>query len=171
MNEREPIYLYDHAGEILKSLSTYGVLCTVVNQEGHANVLTLGWGLLGPNYEGHPIFVIAVSPLRYSWMYLEEVPEFVVAIADESLREALDFCGSASGFDFENKFEAAGLTPVPSLHIRAPSIRECSINIECSIYTRVAPPHELLTPKHRERPLEEQHTIYFAQVLGAYRWK
>jgi len=29
----------------------------------------------------------------------------------------------------------------------------------------------LLTPEHRRRPLEQQHTIYFAEVLGTYRWE
>jgi hypothetical protein len=29
----------------------------------------------------------------------------------------------------------------------------------------------LLTPEHRQRPIEQQHTIYFAEVLGTYGWK
>lgn len=171
MKERQELIFWDHASEILRWMSTRGVLCTVVDGEGQQNVLTLGWGLIGPNYEGRPIFVIAVSPLRYSWIFLEDVPEFVIAIPDDSLADALDFCGAESGYDFDDKFGAAGLTPVASVHVRAPSILECPINVECSIYTRVAPPHLLLTPRHRERPIEEQHTIYFAQVMGIYRWK
>ena len=38
-------------------------------------------------------------------------------------------------------------------------------------YTRVTPPHRLLTPEHRVRPLADQHTIYFAEVLGVYRYE
>ena len=70
-----------------------------------------------------------------------------------------------------DKFAAAGLIPVPSVHVRAPSILECPIKIECRTYTSVAPPHMLLTPEHRRRPVEDQHTIYFAEVLGTYGWK
>ena len=69
-----------------------------------------------------------------------------------------------------DKFAAAGLTRVPSAHVTPPSILECPINVECRVYAQVAPPHMLLTPEHRQRPLEEQHTIYFAEVLGAYRY-
>ena len=69
-----------------------------------------------------------------------------------------------------NEFEAAGLTRAPSVHVKPPSIVECPINVECRIYTRIAPPHMLLSPKHRERPVEEQHTIYFAEVVGTYSW-
>ena len=64
--------------------------------------------------------------------------------------------------------KAAGLTPVPSVHVKPPSIAQCPINVECRIYTTIAPPHMLLTPEHRQRPLEQQHTIYFAEVLGTY---
>jgi flavin reductase (DIM6/NTAB) family NADH-FMN oxidoreductase RutF len=170
MNERLDLDFWECASDILHHLKKGGVLCTVVDQTGQHNVLTLSWGQIGPFYHGHPVFVIAVTPLRYSWRFLEEVPEFVVAVPDKSLAKAAAFCGSRSGRDLD-KFEAAGLSTVPSQHVRAPSIRECPINVECRIYARVAPPHMLLTPEHRQRPAEEQHTIYFAEVLGTYGWR
>jgi flavin reductase (DIM6/NTAB) family NADH-FMN oxidoreductase RutF len=170
MRERLKLDFWECASEILRHLKKGGVLCTVVDQAGEYNVLTLGWGQIGPFYHGHPVFVIAVTPLRYSWRFLEEVPEFVIAVPDEALAEATAFCGRRSGRDLD-KFEAAGLSKAPSQHVKAPSIRECPINVECRIYARVAPPHALLTPEHRQRPVEEQHTIYFAEVLGTYGWK
>ena len=115
------------------------------------------------------MFAIAVTPLRYSWRFLEEVGEFVIAVPDDSLQAAAELCGTRSGRD-SDKFEAARLTRVESAHVKPPSIAECPINIECRVYTKVAPPHELLTPGHRKRPLAEQHTIYFAEVLGTYSY-
>ena len=171
MGEPKELDFYECAHEILHRLQSRngGVLCTVVDSGGSQNVLTLGWGLIGPNYHGHPIFAIAVTPLRYSWRFLEQVPEFVIAVPDDDLRAAADLCGTESGRDLD-KFKAAKLTSVPSVHVKAPSILECPINVECRVYTRVAPPHLLLTPEHRQRPLEQQHTIYFAEVLGTYRY-
>jgi flavin reductase (DIM6/NTAB) family NADH-FMN oxidoreductase RutF len=157
-----------HTGEILQCMRHGGVLCTVVDQTGAQNLLTLGWGLIGPFYHGHPLFAIAVTPLRYSWRFLEDVPEFVIAVPNDALKEAVSLCGTQSGRNMD-KFAAGGLTPVPSVHVKAPSVLECPINVECRIYTRVAPPHTLLTPEHRQAPLDEQHTIYFAEVLGTYR--
>ncbi len=145
-----------------------GVLCTVTDGAGRTNVLTLGWGQIGPGYHGRPISTIAVTPLRYSWRFLEVCGEFVIAVPDEHLREAAALCGSRSGRDL-GQFAAAGLTRVPSIHVRAPSILECPVNVERRVYARVAPPHLLLTPEHRRRPLTEQHTIYFAEMLGTYR--
>ena len=48
-----------------------GVLCTVADQAGKQNLLTLGWGQIGPSYHDHPVFIIAVAPPRYSWRFLQ----------------------------------------------------------------------------------------------------
>ena len=173
MKNPKPISLnfYDHTEEILNRMQSKngGVLCTVSDNAGRQNLLTLGWGLIGPNYHGNPIVVIAVAPPRYSWRFLEEVADFVLAIPDDRIRPAVDLCGTKSGRDMD-KFKEAGLTAIPSVHVTAPSIQECPINIECRIYSRVAPPHRLLTPEHREKPVADQHTIYFAEALGAYKY-
>ena len=170
MRTRQEIDFWSCTDELLSRMRQGGVLCTVADSAGNQNLLTLGWGLLGPHYYQRPILVIAVAPPRYSWRFLEDMPEFVIAVPDDSLQEAVDLCGTKSGRDMD-KFRAAGLTPVPSVHVKPPSLQECPINIECRAYTKVAPPHMLLTPTHRERPLEQQHTIYFAEVLGTYEWK
>ena len=168
---RDQVDLLAVASEVLDRMANGGVLCNVVDGTGRANTLTIGWGLIGRGYHDHPVVAIAITPLRYSWRFVEEVPEFVLSVPDAGcLRPALDLCGSASGRDLD-KFAAAGLTLVPSIDVRPPSIREFPLNVECRVYTKVAPPHFLLTPEHRQRPIEHQHTIYFAEVLGAYRWQ
>jgi flavin reductase (DIM6/NTAB) family NADH-FMN oxidoreductase RutF len=170
MHKRTSLDFWAHVHEILDRMRHGGVLCCVVGAEGETNLLTLGWGQIGPGYHGHPILTIAVTPLRYSWRLLEGGNDFTIAVPGDDLREAVALCGRISGRD-GNKFEAAGLTPVPGLEVHAPSVLECPLNIECRIYARIHPPHMLLTPEHRQRPVEEQHTIYFSEVLGAYGWK
>ena len=166
---RRELNFWDCASEILNRMRDGGILCTVVDHDDRQNVLTLGWGQIGPFYRGHPVFSIAVTPLRYSWRFLEQVPEFVIAVPDDALGAAAKLCGTASGRDVD-KFAAAGLTRVPSAYVRAPAILECPINIECRIYASIAPPHLLLTPEHRQHPVEEQHTIYFAEVLATHAY-
>jgi len=165
----QEVDFYQQAEYILDRMRHGGVLCTVVDDAGKTNVLTLGWGLVGPSYHGHPVLAIAVTPRRYSWRFLEEVPDFVIAVPDDTLKEAVAFCGRESGRDVD-KFAACGLTVVPSQHVRAPSIAECPLNVECRTYTKIAPPHMLLTPEHRKAPVDLQHTIYFAEVLGTFRY-
>ena len=170
MRNRREINFWDCAEEILYRMRHGGVLATVVDDQAQDNVLTLGWGLLGTSYHERPIVTIAVTPLRYSWRFLESVPEFVLAVPGEGLEAALELCGTRSGRDLD-KFLAAGLTRIPSVHVRPPSILECPTNVECRIYCSLPPPHGVLTPEHRERPIDEQHTIYFAEVLGTYGWE
>ena len=169
---RESLDFWGHMTALLTQMQRKngGIICTVVDGSGKANAITLGWGLIGPHYGSRPIVVIAVCPPRYSFRFLEETGEFVLAVPGDDLRQAVDLCGIKSGKDLD-KFDAAGLTRVPSQHVAAPSIAECLFNVECRTYTKVSPPHLLLTPRHRERPVEEQHTIYFAEVLGTYRYK
>ena len=147
-----------------------GALCTVTDKAANYNIITLGWGQIGPIYHGHPVFIIAITPQRYSWRFLEEVPEFVIAVPDDTLGDIAGICGTLSGRDVD-KFKVCGLTPVTSKYIKAPSILECPINVECRIYTKVTPPHFLLTPEHRKSPVDKQHTIYFAEVLGTFGWE
>lgn len=169
MKKSIELNFWDHSGEILSRMRS-GVLCVVGDMASESNIITLGWGLVGPAYHGHPMMCIAVTPERYSWRFLEAQPEFVIAVPDDSLKEAVQICGTASGRDID-KFETCGLTPVASKHVRPPSILECGVNIECRIYTKVVPPHTLLTPEHRQAPVEKQHTIYFAEVLGTFGWR
>ena len=168
--KRVPIDPYAQAHTFLEAMTTGGVLCTVARHDGAQNVLTLGWGQIGPFYHGRAICTIAVTPLRYSFGFLREIPEFVLAVPDARSRAAAEVCGTVSGRDVD-KWPATGLTRVPAVQVRPPAILEAQLNLECRVYATVPPPHDLLTPEHRRRPMEEQHTIYFAEVLAAYGWE
>ncbi|NLW51421.1 MAG: flavin reductase family protein [Candidatus Brocadiaceae bacterium] len=144
-----------------------GVLLTSCGGDGRPNVMTLGWGLFGSYYHDRCVVVVAVRPACHTFKLLADVPEFALCVPTPELAEAVSFCGSASGRDCD-KFRETGLTPVPSAHVRPPSIAECPIHVECRIYHPQRPPHMILTPEHRRAPVHAQHTIYFAEVLGAY---
>ncbi len=145
----------------------HGVLLTSVGKDGRPNVMTIGWGLYGSFYHGHPVAVVAVRPACHTFKLLDEVGEFALCVPTDAQAEAAEFCGRESGRDCD-KFAACGLTPTPSKLIRPPYIAECPIHVECRIYHKQRPPHYVLTPEHREKPLEAQHTIYYGEVLGAF---
>ena len=169
MIARRTIDFWLQAGKILQQFRQGGVLCSVTDKAGQLNLITLGWGLVGPSYHGNPVMAIAVTPERYSWHALEETDTFTIAVPDGRLSAAVAFCGSRSGRDVD-KFKATGLTPVAGWQVPTCAVMECPVNLECRTYARVRPPHQLLTPEHRQRPLEKQHTIYFAEVVAAYEW-
>jgi len=144
-----------------------GVLLTSVGADGRPNAMTISWGLYGWFYHNHPVAVVAVRPACHTFRLLDEVAEFVLCVPTREIAEAVAFCGRRSGRDCD-KFRETGLTPVASTHVRPPSIAECPVHVECRVYHKQRPPHCILTPEHRQRPLAEQHTIYFAEVLAAY---
>jgi len=160
--------LAEYANESLKMADDGGVLITSIGKTERANIMTIGWLLLGRIYNNRPISVIALRPATHTFKLLEEIPEYVISVPTKEFREAVDLCGTASGREID-KFEASGLTPEKSEYVIPPSIEECPINIECRIYHKERPPHMILTPEHRMKPISEQHTIYFSEILGAYK--
>jgi len=121
---------------------TSAVLVTCVDCQGRPNIIPLtGWGVLCrfPFIVGIAIcqghYTRNYFP-RYSRRLLEEVPEFVLNIPHTGLREAITLCGSVSG-DKMDKFQAAGLTPEPSIVVRPPAILECPVNLECRVQQMV----------------------------------
>lgn len=96
-----------------------------------------------PFMVGFPIHAGGASPRgdgpRYSLTLLEENPEFTLNIphiSDEMTKKVM-ICGSISGRNGIDKFARAGFTPLPSLHVGPPVIKECSQNLECRVHTIV----------------------------------
>jgi len=164
------VNLFDYLDQTLKTTQNIGVLLVSMGKDGRPNVMTIGWLLLGRSYHENPIAIVAVRPATHTFKLLDEVGEFVIAVPTPKLEEAVAFCGEKSGRKID-KFKETQLTPIRSVHVKPPSIRECTINIECCIYSKVRPPHYVLTPEHRKAPVSKQHTIYFAQVLGTYKYE
>jgi len=153
--------------EAYRRMKREGLLVTSVGQGGADNVMTIGWAFFGWSYENYPTAIIAIRPATHTFKLLEQVSEFVIGIPRERMEEACHICGTKSGRDMD-KFAACKLTRTPSQLVRPPSIKECALNMECRVYHAQRPPHMILTPRHRQAPVEAQHTIYFAQILEAF---
>ncbi len=98
--------------------------------DGLKNIITIAWtGTINSN---PPMTYISVRPERYSFDIINKTKEFVINITTEELTFATDFCGVRSGRDID-KFKKLNLTPEKSLKVKAPSIKESPINIECKV--------------------------------------
>jgi flavin reductase (DIM6/NTAB) family NADH-FMN oxidoreductase RutF len=106
------------------------VLVTVKTEDKSPNIITIAWtGVFSYNPS---VVYIAVHPARYSNSMLKESREYVINIPSESLAKIADYCGIVSGKNV-NKFEETGLTPIPANIVKAPLIKECTVNIECKV--------------------------------------
>ena len=106
------------------------VLVTCQGVDGKPNVSTISEGGVMCNHP--PMIGISVARPHLSYRQIRETGEFVVNVPSESMLRETDVCGCISGRK-KDKFELTGLTLIPSLVVKVPSIKECPVNIECKV--------------------------------------
>lgn len=74
------------------------------------NSMTVSWGSMGIMWN-KPVAFTFVRPQRYTIEFTENNDYSTLCFFDDSYREALTFCGTKSGRDFDKPKET-GLTPV-----------------------------------------------------------
>lgn len=74
-----------------------------------ANTMTVSWGGLGVIW-GKNVVYIFIRDSRYTKELLDQGDLFTVSFLNGEYRDALNYCGKASGKDTDDKFKDAGLT-------------------------------------------------------------
>jgi flavin reductase (DIM6/NTAB) family NADH-FMN oxidoreductase RutF len=157
------VKLLDYLNQTFKTVEKTGVFLVSIDKKGKPNVMTIGWLLLGLHYYKKPVAVVALLPDRHTFKLLNEVEEFVLAIPTPEFEEALVFCGEKTGRDTD-KIREIGVTTIASVYVKPPSFKECIVNIECRIYNKILPPQNILKPEWKEC------TVYFAEILGVFKY-
>ena len=148
------------------------VMVSCGSMEGEKNIITVAW--TGTVCSDPPMAYISVRPERYSYHILKEGMEFVINLPDNDLANALDFCGCTSGEKID-KFSKCGLTPEKSSKVKAPSILEAPVSIECRCtqILELGTHHmflaEVLAVRVDDRYLDEKGVFHMEEVgLLAY---
>lgn len=131
-----------------------------------ANVMTIGWGLIGPLW-GKPFFMMAVRPSRYTYKFVEEIGDFTVNVPKRGMEEIVEYCGSVSGRE-HNKFEERRLTVESAKCVNSPIISDCVVHFECKVAYKVnVIPSRLPRDILREcYPRGDYHTLCFGEILA-----
>ena len=134
------------AGNMLYPLPV--VMVTSQRPGERPNIITIAW--TGTICSDPPMLYVSIRKERYSYNIIKETGEFVVNLVGAGQIRQCDWCGVKSGRDFD-KFEETGLTPVPSVKVAAPTIKECPVSIECKV-----------------RKIEElgSHDMFIAEVVA-----
>lgn len=136
------------------------------------NVLTVAWtGILATT---PPKTYISVRPSRHSYKMLGVGEEFVINLPSADLAETVDFVGIYTGAKMD-KFLRSGLTRIKSEKVKAPTIAECPIALECRI-TEVLPmgSHDvfiadIVSVSCREEIIDREGKLHFEEAdLLAY---
>ena len=158
----------NHLRETFDVMNQIGLLLVSGDMKKH-NVMTIGWGTAGIIW-GKPVFIVLVRPSRYTYGLMEEGAAFTVNVPTLEMEDIVTFCGTASGRD-HNKFKEKGLTPVAGKKVACPIIKECPIVYECRVvHKNNVIPRELFPDIPPEfYPEGDYHTVYFGEILAAYR--
>lgn len=109
------------------------VLVSATDKNGKSNVMTAAWtGTICSD----PVMVsVSITKKRYTHHIIKETKEFVINIPNKDLVLYTDYVGIYSGSKVD-KFNLPGeykVTPVKSNKVKAITIDECPIALECKV--------------------------------------
>ena len=165
---KQDIHYTTYLRETLEVLSLDGALLVSANKAGHANVMTIGWGMFGWVW-GKPVLAVLVRPSRYTYELLEDGGDFTVNVPPRTMAETVAYCGSVSGRNFD-KFEERKLTAKASRHVRAPIIEECAVHYECRVIHKNNVDPATLVPEVAQSAYRsgDYHRLYYGEILAGY---
>jgi len=152
---------------VMDVMTHRGLLLGSYDSAGKANLMTIGWGMLGSVW-GIPTWTVLVRPSRYTFRCIEHSGCFTINVPTESLSRACAICGSRSGRDTE-KFALCGLSEEKATNVLAPAVAQCPIVYECQVVhsNDVLPQKltgEILSGSYMDG---DYHRIYFGKILAA----
>ena len=158
----------DYFAQTIQRMREDGLLLVTMGADGKANVMTIGWGIIGSIWS-RPVFIVLVRPSRHTYSRLEQVGDFTVNVPPRELAAAVSHCGTVSGRDHD-KFQEMQLTPIPSREVRPPIIKECVVHYECRTLHRndVAPDALAQTVRGEFYASGDFHRLYFGEIVAAY---
>jgi flavin reductase (DIM6/NTAB) family NADH-FMN oxidoreductase RutF len=156
-----------YAKETIQALRGCGCLL-VSGDMDEANVMTIGWGLIGPLWS-RPFFLVAVRPSRYTYSFLERTEDYTVNVLKKGMEKIADYCGSVSGRDYD-KFETMNLTLETGKKVNSPIVLESRAHYECKVLykTKLIPttiPRDII---ERSYPNDDYHILYYGEILSSY---
>jgi len=159
----------EKADEMMAQM-TKGAFLTV-RAGDQVNTMTIGWATIGFIWQ-REVLMVAVRDSRYTFQLLEKTDNFTVSIpVDASCKEAVAFCGTKSGREYD-KFKECNLRQKEARHVASPIIDIPAIHYECKIVYKSAMDSAFLDGAlEKLYPKKDYHTLYFGEILACYEGK
>ena len=107
--EHRSIDPFDLDESLIKAIGKDWMLITAAHPDGRINSMTASWGGVGHIWET-PVAFAFIRPQRFTKGFVEASSTFSLCFFDGSYRKSLNFLGTASGFDDDEKVAHSGLT-------------------------------------------------------------
>jgi len=143
------------------------ILVSCRGLDGENNVLAVGY-CANCSYDP-PMVMVGIVPSRYSYKMIKESGVFVVNLVEKEYKDAFDYLGSHSKRD-EDKLAKMNIKLAEGKKVNAPILKDCPINIECSVVDSIVTgSHELFIGKiehvHADsRFVDDKGNIEFSKV-------
>jgi flavin reductase (DIM6/NTAB) family NADH-FMN oxidoreductase RutF len=105
------------------------VLVSTISKDGLRNVAPFAQIMVSSSRP--PILALGISPKSDTYRNICDTKQFVVGIPTKDILEQL----VKAADKVDDEFAYVGFTPYPSDKVAPPKIRECSINIECELFS------------------------------------
>jgi flavin reductase (DIM6/NTAB) family NADH-FMN oxidoreductase RutF len=106
------------------------VVVGTYDKQGKPNAMTAAWS--GICCSTPPCIAVSLRKATYSYGAIVERKAFTISVPSEHFVRETDYLGLASGAN-EDKFAAAGLTPVRSTLVDAPYVEQFPVVLECKL--------------------------------------
>jgi len=158
------------AEEVMQQIKSKGAFLVVKSKDDEkVNVMTIGWAAIGYMWR-KPIMTVMVRKSRFTHHIMGKASSFTVNIPTDDLKEALNFCGTKSGRDFD-KFKKCKLFAVPAQKVDTPVINISGFHYECKIVCKSEMNPDFLCKEYREGVYADNdyHTFYFGEIVDCYK--
>lgn len=128
-----------------------------------SNTMTASWGGAGILWN-KPVAFSFIRPQRYTLEFIEREEYYSLAFFGEGYRDALSFCGTKSGRDFD-KWKETGLTPAFDL---APYPEQANAVLICrKLYRQDMTPESFLDPEllGKNYPNKDYHRVFVGEIV------
>lgn len=167
--KREALALDELTLDIFRALGErWMLLAAGTAAPGKFNMMTVSWGALGVLWD-KPIAIVFVRPTRHTHKFMEESDSFTLSAFPAQFGDALLLCGTKSGRDVD-KAREAGLTPVASTRVAAPSFDEAELVLECRklYFSDINPANFATREIGKHYPKRDYHRCYIGEVVAVH---
>jgi len=131
------------------------------------NTMTIGWAAIGHVWR-RPVLMVLVRDSRHTFGIIEKAADFTVSVPMTDMKEAIMFCGTKSGREYD-KYKECGLELTEARKVVSPIINTPGIHFECKIVFKTAMDPDYLDAEYEKLyPEKDYHTLYFGEILDCY---